>query len=122
MGAIYKMAELDICGIKRFTAKLSEDKTSLPGAKQVFRHAEHDVVARSGECNMGRPLLRPILLAGQLVEPLPDLKATQAYAAECVSALAPALRELEVTEPYDVRLSKELKELVERTRQNLAHV
>jgi hypothetical protein len=25
-------------------------------------------------------------------------------------------------EPYDVRLSKELKELVERTRENLKHV
>jgi nicotinate phosphoribosyltransferase len=122
MGAIYKMAELDICGIKRFTAKLSEDKTSLPGAKQVFRHAEHDVVARSGECNLGRPLLRPILLGGELVEPLPDLKATRAYAGESVRALDPALRQLEEAKPYDVRYSKELKELVERTRQNLAHV
>ena len=122
MSAIYKMAELDICGIKRFTAKLSEDKTSLPGAKQVFRHPDHDVVARSGECNLGRPLLRPILLGGELVEPLPDLKATRAYAAESLRALAPALRQLEAGEPYDVRLSKELKELVERTRENLKHV
>jgi nicotinate phosphoribosyltransferase len=122
MSAIYKMAELDICGIKRFTAKLSEDKTSLPGAKQVFRHPDHDVVARSGECNLGRPLLRPILLGGELVEPLPDLKATRAYAAESIRALAPALRQLEVREPYDVRLSKELKELVARTRENLKHV
>jgi len=122
MGAIYKMAELDICGIKRFTAKLSADKTSLPGAKQVFRHPDHDVVARSGECNLGRPLLRPILLGGQLVEPLPDLETTRAYAAESLRALSPALRNLEPTEPYDVRLSKELKELVERTRENLKHV
>jgi hypothetical protein len=29
---------------------------------------------------------------------------------------------LEVGEPHDVRLSKELKELVERTRENLKHV
>jgi nicotinate phosphoribosyltransferase len=122
MGAIYKMAELDICGIKRFTAKLSADKTSLPGAKQVFRHPDHDVVARSGECNLGRPLLRPILLGGELVEPLPDLETTRAYAAESLRALAPALRKLEPAEPYDVRLSKELKELVERTRENLKHV
>jgi nicotinate phosphoribosyltransferase len=122
MAAIYKLAELDICGIKRFTAKLSADKTSLPGAKQVFRHADHDVVARSGECNLGRPLLRPILLEGQLVEPLPELKATRDYAADSLRALAPALRQLEVVDPYDVRLSKELKELVERTRENLKHV
>ena len=37
MSAIYKMVELDICGIKRFTAKYSDDKTSVPGAKQIFR-------------------------------------------------------------------------------------
>ena len=66
--------------------------------------------------------LRPILLGGELVEPLPDLKATRAYATESVRALPPALRQLEVGEPYDVRLSKELKELVERTRENLKHV
>jgi nicotinate phosphoribosyltransferase len=122
MPAIYKMAEMDISGIKRFTAKLSEDKISLPGAKQVFRHADHDVVARSGECNLGRPLLRPILLGGELVEPLPDLEATRSYATDCLRALPPSLRQLELTEPHDVRLSKELKELVARTRENLRHV
>ena len=122
MGTIYKMAELDICGIKRFTAKLSADKTSLPGAKQVFRHPDHDVVARSGECNLGRPLLRPILLGGELVEPLPDLETTRGYTAESIRALAPAMRQLEAADPYDVRLSKELKALVERTRENLKHV
>jgi nicotinate phosphoribosyltransferase len=122
MGAIYKLAELDISGIKRFTAKLSEDKGSIPGAKQVFRHPDHDVVARSGECNVGRPLLRPILLGGEIVEPLPDLAATRACAAEAVRALDPSLRQLEAEKQYDVRLSKELKALIERTRQNLTHV
>jgi nicotinate phosphoribosyltransferase len=122
MGAIYKMAELDISGIKRFTAKFSADKASIPGAKQVFRHPDHDVVARSGECNLGRPLLRPILLGGQMVEPLPELAASRAYAAEARQAIDPALRQLEAEKHYDVRLSKELKELIERTRQNLVQV
>ena len=56
------------------------------------------------------------------MEPLPDLHATRAYAQESLRALAPALRQLDVVDPYDVRLSKELKELVERTRENLKHV
>ncbi|HZI74840.1 MAG TPA: hypothetical protein VFD73_12625, partial [Gemmatimonadales bacterium] len=122
LSATYKLAELDISGIKRFTAKLSEDKISLPGAKQVFRHPDHDVVARSGECNLGRPLLRPILLGGELVEPLPDLETTRTYTAQSLRALPERLRQLEVGDPHDVRLSKELKELVERTRENLRHV
>ena len=52
--------ELEIHGIKRFTAKFSEDKTSVPGAKQIFRDAARDVIARSGECGRGEALLRPV--------------------------------------------------------------
>src|SRR5262249_8127248 len=37
MGATYKLVELDVSGIKRYTAKYSEDKPSLPGSKQIFR-------------------------------------------------------------------------------------
>ena len=36
MSAIYKLVELDISGIKRFTAKYSEDKPSLPGRQAGF--------------------------------------------------------------------------------------
>src|ERR1035437_9964727 len=65
MSAVYKMVELEICGIKRYTAKYSQDKSSLPGAKQVFRDGARDVVARSGECGKGEALLRPIILGGR---------------------------------------------------------
>ena len=82
MGAIYKMVELEICGIKRFTAKYSEDKSSLPGAKQIFRDVARDVVARSGECGKGEALLRPMILGGRLIEPLPALAQSRARAAE----------------------------------------
>jgi len=51
------------------------------------------------------------------------LPATQAAAAEQIRALPASLRQLQPADPpYDVRLSKELKELIERTRRNLAHV
>src|SRR5581483_2776918 len=69
MGAIYKLVELEISGIKRFTAKYAEDKGSRPGAKQIFRDEARDVVARSGECGRGEALLRPVILGGNLVEP-----------------------------------------------------
>ena len=119
IGAIYKLVEVDICGIQRFTAKLSEDKATLPGAKQVFRHDDHDVLARSGECNLGKALLRPVLLGGKLVEPLPDLAAARARAAESVRALPLSLRSLDPSDPWPVRHSKELIALIERTRGNL---
>lgn len=120
MGAIYKLVELDISGIKRFTAKFSEDKPSLPGAKQVFRFDDHDVLARSGECSRGKALLRPVLLGGQLVEPLPDLAAARARAADSLGRLPASLRGLDPADPWPVRHSAELAELIDRTRKNLA--
>ncbi|MFN7998984.1 MAG: nicotinate phosphoribosyltransferase [Bryobacteraceae bacterium] len=119
MGAIYKLVEVDICGIKRFAAKLSEDKTTVPGAKQLFRFPDHDILARSGECSNGKAMLRPIILGGQLVEPLPDLNTARTRAAESIHALPEPLRGLDPAEPWPLRYSKDLKELIERTRRNL---
>jgi nicotinate phosphoribosyltransferase len=119
MGAIYKLVELSIGGIKRFTAKYSSDKISVPGAKQVFRGETRDVIARCGECGSGEALLRPVILGGKLVEPLPALEEARTRAARSVASLAPALRELEVTEPWPVIYSRELRELIGRTQRNL---
>jgi nicotinate phosphoribosyltransferase len=119
MSAVYKLVELDIHGIKRFTAKYSPEKTTVPGAKQVFRAAERDVIARSGECGSGEALLRPVVLGGHLIEPLPDLEAARRRADDSLAALAPALRQLEPAEPRNVIYSRELRELMARTRSNL---
>jgi nicotinate phosphoribosyltransferase len=121
MAMIYKLVELDVgCGIKRFTAKMAEDKTTLPGAKQLFRFDDHDILARSGECSNGKAMMRPVLLDGKLVEPLPDLKAARARAAESLAKLPASLRSLDLAEPWPLRNSKDLIALIERTRRNLA--
>lgn len=119
MGTIYKLVEVEICGIKRFTAKFSQDKSSLPGSKQVFRDVARDVVARSGECGKGEALMRPVILGGQLVEPLPTLEQARARAAEYVAKLPAALRELEIAEPWPVIYSRELRLLIGQTSSNL---
>src|SRR6202051_3220521 len=43
LGVVYKLVELENAGDRRYTLKLSEDKHTLPGTKQVFRYADHDV-------------------------------------------------------------------------------
>jgi nicotinate phosphoribosyltransferase len=119
LSAVYKLVEIEICGIQRFTAKLSDDKPSYPGSKQIFRDTHRDVIARSGECGRGEALLRPIILGGRLIEPLPTLEQARQRAAESIAKLAPALRELEQAEPWPVIHSRELRELIERTRRNI---
>ena len=119
LSATYKLVELEIGGIKRFTAKYSEDKRSVPGAKQIFRDEARDVIARSGECGRGEALLRPVLLQGRLVEPLPTLEQARSRAARSVASLPPRLRELEVAEPWPVIYSRELRDLIDRTHRNL---
>jgi nicotinate phosphoribosyltransferase len=119
LSGVYKMVELEIGGIKRYTAKYSDDKHSIPGAKQIFRDVARDVVARSGECGRGEALLRPVILAGRLVERLPGLEEARQHASESVARLAPALRQLETVEPWPVIYSRELRALTEQTRLNL---
>jgi nicotinate phosphoribosyltransferase len=126
MGSIYKLVETETCGIKRFTAKFSDEKGSLPGAKQIFRDTTagaagvgRDVLARSGECGKGEALLRPVILGGKLIEPLPTLEQARVRAAESIAKLPAALRQLEVTEPWPVIHSRELRQLIGQTGPNL---
>ena len=119
MSAVYKMVELNIRGITRFTAKYSADKVSVPGGKQIFRGETRDVIARCGECGSGEALLRPVILNGRLVEPLPTLEEARARAVQSIARLAPSLRELQVTEPWPVIYSRELRELISCTQRNL---
>ena len=85
----------------------------------MFRDVARDVIARSGECGRGEALLRPVILGGRLVEPLPTLEQARQRAAEQIAKLAPALRELEVAEPRNVIYSREMRALTEHTRRNL---
>jgi nicotinate phosphoribosyltransferase len=119
LSTTYKLVEIEICGIQRFTAKFSDDKPSYPGSKQIFRDIHRDVIARSGECGRGEALLRPIILGGRLLEPLPTLEQARQRAAASVAGLSAPLRQLDGAEPWPVIHSRELRELIERTRQNI---
>ena len=119
MGTIYKLVETETSGIKRFTAKYSDNKGSLPGGKQLFRDTMRDVVARSGECGKGEALMRPVILGGKLIEPLPTLEQARQRAAESIAKLPEPLRQLEIAEPWPVIHSRELRELIGQTGSNL---
>jgi nicotinate phosphoribosyltransferase len=112
MGAIYKMVEIESNDIKRYTAKRSLGKNSLPGTKQIFRFPGRDMVARSSECLEGaRALQKPVILGGSLIQPLPDLKESRERAATALAELPASVRQIETTEPYPVEYSAQLLQL-----------
>jgi nicotinate phosphoribosyltransferase len=114
LGAVYKLVELEENGTKRYTAKLSEGKHTMPGMKQVFRHADRDVIARAGECGAGQPLIRPVISRGRLVEPLPDIHEARRNTRESLSRLPVACRSLfESEDKYPVEYSAELRRLAD---------
>ncbi|MBV9613112.1 MAG: nicotinate phosphoribosyltransferase, partial [Acidobacteriaceae bacterium] len=51
LGAVYKLVELARGGELQYAAKFSEQKSTLPGAKQIYRYGDHDVIALYSECN-----------------------------------------------------------------------
>ncbi len=121
LGAVYKLVEMESGGARRFTAKFSQDKETMPGAKQVFRFADRDRLACHWECPGGaEPLLRPVIIAGRLVEPLPDARAARERCLAAVKKLPPATRSLfDAKEPYPVECSAELLHLVESVRNSM---
>src|SRR5579884_294690 len=118
IGVVYKMVEL----AGRQTAKYSEDKQTLPGAKQVFRFPDHDIIACMWECHGcdtgdAEALLRPVMLKGELVQPLPSIHESRAHAAEATGRLPIATRSLfESDQKYRIEYSRDLQRLARKVR------
>lgn len=126
LGAVYKLAEVEVEGVTRYTAKYSEDKQTWPGAKQVFRFPDHDVIGRASEC-IGCPpgsapveaLLKPVMIRGQLTGQIPTAQQSRDYASRCMRKLPAALHTLFPTEqPWRVEYSEKLAALARRVREN----
>lgn len=125
LSAVYKLVELESGESHAYTAKYSEEKATLPGAKQIYRYADHDVITLYNECNSeygGEPLLRPLLINGELVEAYPALSKLRARTEQAVARLPAELRELSPTPPRRIAISERLLELTESTRRSLGMV
>lgn len=120
---VYKMTAYAGAG----RLKLSPGKPILPGRKQVFRRVEDgraagDVVAREAEELPERPLLRPVMAAGErLAAGRVGLDESRAHAARRIAELPPRVRSLEPCgEPYQVAVSAELRAYQRRVREAVA--
>jgi nicotinate phosphoribosyltransferase len=94
--------------------KLSADKETLPGPKQVWRRHENatmtgDLVAAADEEGDGEPLLVPFMRSGEVVR-REDLATMQARATKSLAALPAELRRAsaDAALPYPVEISAAL--------------
>lgn len=103
LGVVYKLVE-DEQGPK---LKLAPGKEALPGRKQVWRAADHDVLGLIDDSTFGRALLEPTRS-----EPLDRIRAR---CREAVAGLPARVRALEpASPPYEVRRSEQLEALVRK--------
>jgi nicotinate phosphoribosyltransferase len=101
--------------------KLSSKKQTLPGPKQVLRYRDsresflRDVIARAGERpEGGERLLADVMRGGKRLGPDPPLEELRTRFREEFTCLPERHKALRSPEPYDVRLSEELRALQER--------
>jgi nicotinate phosphoribosyltransferase len=120
LSVVYKLVELRRDRATSYAAKFSDEKSTLPGAKQIYRYPDHDVVALASECNSdfsgGEPLLRPVFAGGRLVEALPAAPQIRAFAHTAVHSLPKQILSLDESEPYPVDISPRLIDLAESLR------
>lgn len=116
LSCVYKLQEY--AGTPR--RKRSAGKATWPGRKQVFRvydaagRMRHDVLAEEGEAVEGEPLLRPVMRAGQRLDPPEPLELARERLRQQLGQLPEALRSLEVAEAYPVEISPGVRQLAER--------
>jgi nicotinate phosphoribosyltransferase len=105
--------------------KLSKDKITLPGRKQVYRFTDHDgtfkkdVITLADEHADGEPLLVKVMEQGMLTYKLPSLIQIRETAAENLAKLPKKYKELTNASVYPVELSDKLLNLIEALKQQL---
>jgi nicotinate phosphoribosyltransferase len=111
---VYKLVEYD----HRPVLKLSQDKQTLAGRKQVFRRyadsgeMEEDVIAlRDEKLDRLKPLLSPVMAGGKRLGASKPLEEIRKHAAENLAKLPSSLQSLGKVSSYPVRKSQAIRGL-----------
>jgi nicotinate phosphoribosyltransferase len=126
LDVIYKLCEtLEADGSFSPIMKLSKDKITLPGRKQVYRFKneegffEKDLIALSDEKVNSEPLLVKVMEQGKLIYGLPTIDEIRAKGADNLSKLPAEFKALTNAPVYLVELSQKLQNLIETTKSQL---
>ncbi|MBZ5538203.1 MAG: nicotinate phosphoribosyltransferase [Acidobacteriia bacterium] len=122
LGGVYKLVEQTVENSFRYRIKLSPQKATYPGKKQVFRFTnardqfDHDVIARDQESSQGAPLLERVMAEGHRLGPLPALHIARERAALNFSRLQERYAAFENPDTYPVINSQALEELFQKMK------
>jgi nicotinate phosphoribosyltransferase len=123
LDGIYKLCETQKAdGTFAPIMKLSKDKITLPGRKQVYRFRngdgtfKRDTIALTDESAMGEPLLVKVMDQGKLLVKLPTLTEIRSFAAENLAKLPQQYKVLANAPAYPVELSAKLQKLIETVK------
>lgn len=115
IAGVYKLIEHN----RKLKIKISEDKLTYPGKKQIYRiyntqgEFKEDILMLDDEPapSNSEALLNPVMKEGILITNLPDLNDIQKYYNENIEKLPEKFKELEENHMFEVRISKKLSEL-----------
>ena len=117
ISGVYKLIEYN--SIPKI--KISEDKVTYPGIKQVYRFYDkdglfkHDLLVLDNEPAPpnSKPLLEPILKGGKLISDLPELNEIQLFYRENIRELPETYKNLEKIQINSLKISEKLRKLTD---------
>ncbi|MGA2385444.1 MAG: nicotinate phosphoribosyltransferase [Candidatus Bathyarchaeia archaeon] len=126
LDVIYKLCEtMRADGDFTPIMKLSKDKITLPGRKQVYRFRdaegklEKDMITLADEKFEAEPLLVKVMEKGKLTYALPSLEQIRANAAKNLSEFPEEYKALTDAPVYPIELSRNLLNLVKTLKRQL---
>jgi nicotinate phosphoribosyltransferase len=105
--------------------KLSKDKITLPGRKQVYRYKDsngdyvRDLIGIADERADGDPLLFKVMEHGKVQYDFPLLSEIREKTSKNLSHLPDKYKKLITSDEYPVELSKKLEALTENLKKEL---
>ena len=115
ISGVYKLIEYN----KTPKIKISEEKITYPGIKQVYRvydidgKFKKDILALENELapSDSTLLLQPIMENGDLIQKLPEIDDIQTFYRENIKTLPERFKDLEEVQPFELKLSNKLDDL-----------
>lgn len=118
LDVIYKISEVtDEDGNFLPTMKLSKDKATFPGRKQVFRILDKqgnflkDIIGLEKEKIAGRPLLKKVVDKGKIIYKQPSLEKIRSYTTHNLTRLPQKLKAVYPQDRYPVEISPGIMKL-----------